>query len=223
MLRFKQELWKLIQRGSSIIRNMFVGAMFIILILCGVIVFAMLQDLTQEDALLILSLAGTTGSACIGFIIYAIWEYDTYKKIRRRRYEALTEEELKEIAMDLLNISKSSPITWGKERIYSHMVILGKPFTESFSWLHYKDIVWAYEGRETYPWSFHRNSSHTKNCLILRDDLGNGYKIDCDKVYYKDELEIIKQRAPRCRIGYSRSRNKVYKMEPATFHYKHDL
>ena len=81
MFKFKQELWKLIQRGSSIIRNMFVSAMFIIFILCSVIVFAMLQDLTQEDALLILSLAGITGGACIGFIIYAIWEYDTYKKL----------------------------------------------------------------------------------------------------------------------------------------------
>lgn len=62
MFKFKQELWKLIQRGSSIIRNMFVSAMFILLILCSVIVFAMLQDLTQEDAILILSLAGITGN-----------------------------------------------------------------------------------------------------------------------------------------------------------------
>lgn len=34
---------------------------------------------------------------------------------------------------------------------------------------------------------------------------------------------MIKQRAPRCRIGYSRARNKVYKMDSITFHYKHDF
>lgn len=223
IIKFKQILWRLLQRGSSIERNIVIGIMLIILIIFGVIGCAMLQDLTQEDAILLLVLSGVGIIYSMWFIIYVIGQHGKYRKVIREKFEALTEEEIREIAVDLSHISKAGPIIWGAKRVYGDIVALGKPCSNSFSWIDYKDIVWAYEMRETYPWAFHRNHPNVKNGLILRDGFGNGYRIDGEKAYYDDELQMIKQKVFRCRIGYSRDRNKIYKMDPATFHYKYDL
>lgn len=209
--KVQKRVEKILQGGSSVERNMIVGFMLMCLVGMPFIVWMILSDPTQIHKDIIVRVWIGVSALCIYTIGYVLWQHGKYRRKLKEKYEALTAEDYYEMAIALQGYEEGKQLVLGKHKLYGEFCVLGKPFTTSYTWINYEDILWAYERRETYPLPFHRNNKAIKNGLILRDREGNGYEMSCKKPYYSEELKEIKRRQKNCKLGYTKENKRYYK------------
>ncbi|MGL4343925.1 MAG: hypothetical protein ACRCTE_01900 [Cellulosilyticaceae bacterium] len=209
---------KVLQGGSNSSRNIIVGLMLGCLVCFGLVAGAALNGQIEENIPLALGLCVGGSIVAIFTIIYVLYHHGAYRKRLKMKYGALTGEALEQMARDLANYTDGDLVVFGEHRLYGSFAVLGKLFTKSFTWIDYDTIVWAYEKRETYVLPHYRNNPAIKNSLIIRDNKGNSYEIDCRKQYYKEELAELKRLGKQCIIGYSKEKKQTYAREPGYFY-----
>ncbi|MGL5675630.1 MAG: hypothetical protein ACRDDX_04430 [Cellulosilyticaceae bacterium] len=219
--KVQARLEKILKGGSSLEKNVIIGILLICVAVFGVITVAMFKDPTYDERAVVLAI-GIGGSIfCIILIAYLEWHHKKYRKQLKNRYEVLTTKEFKEIAYEMRNYNESNKhLVIGEKQVYGRFAMVGKVWTQSFNWIKYEDMVWAYELRDTFGWSFHRNNPNLRNSLIIMDKWGLGYVIDCEKQYYDKELREIQSRS-KCVVGYDKEKKQGYKMDPQTFRQKY--
>ncbi|MGL4799551.1 MAG: hypothetical protein ACRCWY_09205 [Cellulosilyticaceae bacterium] len=219
--KVQARLEKILKGGSSLEKNVFVGILLICTMVFCIITVVVSNEPTYDERAFTLGLCIGGSIFCVILIAYLQGQHSKYRKVLKERYEALTAKELEEIAYDMRSYKENNKhLVIGDRQVYGRFAMVGKVWTQSFNWIKYEDMVWAYELRDTFGWSFHRNNPNLRNSLIIMDKWGRGYVIDCEKQHYDKELRELQSRS-KCVVGYDKEKKQVYKMDPQAFRQKY--